>query len=172
MSKKYLRWCRTSKRFEWYPLDPPLFWLDNIFKPPLKLENVSRTHGIKATSKTFYRSRKKETYHISTDGIPQRPFLPLRSPSHPVTQQIPPLSPYTPPGPTPPPPGIYWWRSKMNWGDGKGLLGLQRRWKGGTDIFMLYYAPSGNLMLLQAISLCHFRPRLGKVSLKFNVFKA
>ncbi len=35
VSKKYLRWCRRSRRIEWYlswPPSPPFFWLDNIFK--------------------------------------------------------------------------------------------------------------------------------------------
>ncbi len=32
VSKKYLRWCRRSRRIEWYLSWPPLFWLDNIFK--------------------------------------------------------------------------------------------------------------------------------------------
>jgi hypothetical protein len=40
VQKNHLRWCRKSKRFEWYPSKPPIFWLDNIFKVSKDLKTL------------------------------------------------------------------------------------------------------------------------------------
>jgi hypothetical protein len=49
--KKYLRWCRKSKRFEWTLLDPRLLGLDNIFKGvDLPLDLPLATNKSSATS--------------------------------------------------------------------------------------------------------------------------
>jgi hypothetical protein len=68
VSKKYLRWCRKSKRFEWYPSIPPLFFGWTISLIQLKIFRSMSKFGIRVMRKSSLQflhclGPKKPCYH-------------------------------------------------------------------------------------------------------------